>query len=144
MDLSGLYKQQIRRHIVLRDDGTFTSRKDIQCCNGAGNNRGVVFNDHLYYPTLAGVLSVDTTMRQPMISPMVISGVYQNGERFTSASSVIEITNERNLEVAYTKPIFAAEKVPQYRYRLTKGDSVLTYVADAIESVSRPEDCLLR
>jgi diguanylate cyclase (GGDEF)-like protein len=127
IDLSGLYKQEIRRHIVLRDDGTFTSRKDIRCCNGAGNNRGVVFKDKLYYPTLAGVLTVDTTERQPMISPVVISGVYKNGERFASASSTIEIVNERNLEIAYTKPIFAAEEVPQYRYRLTKGDSSWVY-----------------
>ncbi|NDW14248.1 diguanylate cyclase [Alteromonas genovensis] len=127
VDLSGLYKQQIQRHIVLRDDGTFTSRKDIRCCNGAGNNRGVVFNNKLYYPTLAGVLSVDTIKRQPMLSPVVISGVYQNGERFTFASSTIEITNERNLEVAYTMPIFAGEEVPQYRYRLTKGDSSWVY-----------------
>ncbi|WP_334030217.1 ligand-binding sensor domain-containing diguanylate cyclase [Alteromonas sp. P256] len=127
VDLSGLYKQQVQRHIVLRDDGTFTSRKDIRCCNGAGNNRGVVFNNELYYPTLAGVLSVDTTKRQPMLSPVVISGVYQNGERFTFASSTIKITNERNLEVAYTKPIFAGEEVPQYRYRLTKGDSSWVY-----------------
>ena len=127
VDLSSLYKQQIRRHIVLRDDGTFTSRKDIRCCNGAGNNRGVVFNNKLYYPTLVGVLSVDTIKRQPMLSPVVISGVYQNGERFTFASSTIEITNERNLEVAYTMPIFAGEEVPQYRYRLTKGDSSWVY-----------------
>lgn len=127
IDLSGLYKQEIRRHIVLRDDGTFTSRKDIRCCNGAGNNRGIVFNDKLYYPTLAGVLSVDTTKRQPMVSPVVISGVYQNGERFTSASSTIKLTTERNLEIAYTKPIFAAEEVPQYRYRLTNGESSWVY-----------------
>lgn len=127
VDLSGLYKQQVQRHIVLRDDGTFTSRKDIRCCNGAGNNRGVVFNNKLYYPTLAGVLSVDTIKRQPILSPVVISGAYQNGERFTFASSTIEITNERNLEVAYTMPIFAGEEVPQYRYRLTKGDSSWVY-----------------
>ncbi len=127
IDLPGLYKQKIQRQIILRDDGTFRSRKDVRCCNGAGNNRGVVFNDKLYYPTLSGVLSVDTAKRQPMISPVAISGVYQNGKRLVSAFSAIELSNERNLEVAYTKPIFAAEEVPQYRYRLSKGDSSWVY-----------------
>lgn len=120
VNLPDLYNNEVRPNIVLRDDGTFKSRKDVRCCNGAGNYRGVVYEDKIYYPTLAGVLTIDLVERQPLISPVVITGVYQNGARLTSNYSGVNLQSERNLEIAYTKPVFISEEVPQYRYRLSK------------------------
>lgn len=127
VNLPSLYNNEVRRHIVLRDDGTFKSRKDVRCCNGAGNRRGVVYKSKIYYPTLAGVLAVDLVERQPLISPVVITGVYQNGARLTSNYAGVNLQNERNLEIAYTKPVFTSEEVPQYRYRLSEDDGSWIY-----------------
>ena len=122
VEINDISDTQLKSTVVLRDDGTFSARTDLRCCNGAGNLRAVVFKDILYLPTLNGVLAVQNSESRKLTEQAVITGVYVDGKRENSYSNRISLNKKRNAEIIFSRPVFSAESVPEYRYRLDDSD----------------------
>lgn len=122
VEIDDISNTQLKSTVVLRDDGTFSARADLRCCNGAGNLRSIVFKDTLYLPTLNGVVAVQKSESHESAARTTITGVYIDGKRENSNSNRINLNKKRNAEIIFSHPIFAAEFVPEYRYRLDDSD----------------------
>ena len=122
VEINDITDAQLKSTVVLRDDGTFSARTDLRCCNGAGNLRAVVFKDILYLPTLNGVVAVQNSESRKLTEQAVITGVYVDGKRENSYSNRISLNKKRNAEIIFSRPAFSAESVPEYRYRLDDSD----------------------
>ena len=119
--------------VVLRDDNTFPGRDRLRCCNGAGNNRSAIFDGRNFLPTLDGVLSVPLDRQKSVNSPVIVNGVMVDDHRLevTLAERQISLSQERrNIQFAFTTPVFGNENVPSYRYRLVPSNPEWSYPAD--------------
>jgi diguanylate cyclase (GGDEF)-like protein len=130
LDLSALKDNEINRVMLLRDDGTFVSRDALRCCNGAGNRRGVVFDERVYFPTLQGVLSLPLQVYQITSPAVVITGTFQNGIRIQQDSAIQLEDKNRHIEIGFTQPIFGSEDIAKYRYRLTDSANEWIYAGE--------------
>lgn len=122
--LSELGNKQLTSDVILRDDGTFSARSDLRCCNGAGNHRAIVFKDKLYLPTLEGVLSVGDTIAPMHNGQTTITGVYVEGVRLNQKYEKLNLGRKQNVEVDFSVATFSSETTPEYRYRLDSSDWV--------------------
>ncbi|WP_159120122.1 diguanylate cyclase [Alteromonas marina] len=122
--LSELGNKQLTSDVILRDDGTFSARSDLRCCNGAGNHRTIVFKDKLYLPTLEGVLSVGDTIAPMHNGQTTITGVYVEGVRLNQKYEKLNLGRKQNAEVDFSVATFSSETIPEYRYRLDSSDWV--------------------
>ncbi|WP_334038084.1 ligand-binding sensor domain-containing diguanylate cyclase [Alteromonas macleodii] len=122
VEIDDITDSHVKSTVVLRDDGTFSARADLRCCNGAGNLRSIVFKDTLYLPTLNGVVAVQKSENHELAARTIITGVYVDGKRENNYSNRINLNTKRNAEIIFSRPIFSAESVPEYRYRLDDSD----------------------
>lgn len=122
ININDMTSTHMKSTVVLRDDGTFSARSDLRCCNGAGNFRSVVFNDILYLPTLNGVVAVQNEASRPLSARTFITGIYVDGKRENSVGEELNLHKKRNAKILFSHPIFSAESVPEYRYRLDDSD----------------------
>jgi diguanylate cyclase (GGDEF)-like protein len=113
------FGEWIPADVVLRDDGAIT-RSRIRCCNGAGNNRAVIWDDYIFLPTLTGIVRLDTTIAPTTSIRPLVSSVRVNGKSVPYRGGRVALQDYgSDVEIDFTAPVFANENRPVFRYKLS-------------------------
>lgn len=106
-------------HIILQDKGGSARVDSYRCCNGAGNGKGIFWQDRIWYPTLAGIVSVDTkhvALASKLPRP-VFDGLYAGNKRYLDLQIKLPV-NARDWRIDFTAPIFYRASSLVFRYKL--------------------------
>lgn len=125
---SGVYQWQLpdddqapaRYRKLLRDLGDWPGRSRTRCCNGAGNDKGVLHLGAYWLPTLDGVVRVALDMPDPV--PPVVQVVGVNGA-LPAATGVVLDAGARDLAVQVRAIDYRDGFRLRFRHRLHGLDS---------------------
>lgn len=108
--------------MLLLDEGERPGRSRIRCCNGAGNDKGILLADRLLLPSLAGVveLPLDTRPAPPPLAEVL--EVLAAGQAFVPGAPLTLPVGVRELEVGFRAVDFRNAGRLRFRYRLAGFD----------------------
>ena len=120
LDNQVLQQGAVQAQIIIDDSGSEAGIDGYRCCNGAGNSKGVVWQDKLYLPTLNGMVSIDLPAVRPEIfTPTALIEQIVTNDRTLFAAPLLELAaSERDLTVSFTAPVYYRPKSLIFRYRL--------------------------
>ncbi|NVJ61657.1 MAG: diguanylate cyclase [Gammaproteobacteria bacterium] len=108
--------------MYLSESGGIVGSQKAFCCNGAGNAKGFLQGENLWYPTRDGVVSIDTTKVQlNPFEPKVFIEKISFNEAWLVLNSINEINlaaKQRDLAFDFTALSFRDPKSVQFEYRL--------------------------
>ncbi|GHG71397.1 GGDEF domain-containing protein [Alishewanella longhuensis] len=115
-----LQQGEVVAQVIIDDSGAEAGVDGFRCCNGAGNSKGLVWQDKLYLPTLNGMVSIDLpALRQEIITPAaIIEQVVAAGQRLPNAPVLQLAAAQRDLVFSFTAPVYYRPKALIFRYRL--------------------------
>jgi len=111
-------------HIILLDKGGSARVDSYRCCNGAGNAKGAFWRGHIWLPTLAGVVAVDTaavTLQSRLPKP-VFDGLYSENTKYTAVENLLP-ASARDWRIDFTAPNFYRSSSLEFRYQLLGYDT---------------------
>ena len=113
--LTELGNDVLRPEALLRDTGDNPKRSRLRCCNGAGQNKGIISDDSYWLPSLGGAVRIPiaSEAEQP---PTVQLLSLPNGP--LPAEAIALQTLPRDLDLRYGAVDFRAADQLRYRYRL--------------------------
>lgn len=95
-----------------------------KCCNGSGNNRGLLYQNELWLPTRDGALLVQTALpdaRTPW--PLRIETVQTDVGTLTPGRTRLQLPlDARTIRIAFSLPALLPAHPPHLRFRLTGFD----------------------
>lgn len=117
--------------ILIDDMINETNEDGYRCCNGAGKNKGVIFADQVWFPTLNGIVGIKINeLLSYQISPAaVIEGITADNVLY-SKSEVILSAAQRDIAFRFTSPVFYRSQALLFRYRLVGYDNKWTETSD--------------
>lgn len=65
--------------VILYDEGELPGRNRIRCCNGGGNHRAALFGNHIWFPSLGGLVRADLDARRARVPVVKILEVIASG-----------------------------------------------------------------
>jgi len=118
--------RSLRAQMLLNERGDRHGGQKGDCCNGAGNSRGIVLRDALWLPTRDGVVVMDTrqTLANAYVPESVIERV-QVGQQWRAADTDADWAlprRPRDLRFEFTTLSFQAADHIDIRYRLVGYD----------------------
>ncbi len=110
---------ELMPHIILQDKGGSARVDSYRCCNGAGNGKGAFWRDRIWYPTLAGIVSVNTNnlSSESKLPRPVFDGLYAGNTRYQALNNQLPV-NARDWRIDFTAPIFYRASALVFRYKL--------------------------
>lgn len=93
-----------------------------RCCNGSGNAKVALWQNHYWFPSLVGMVAVSAGVdkqKTPLSQPM-IKAVTGN-ERYVVEADIQRLTmalDDRNIAIHYAVPEYATPQKLQFRYQL--------------------------
>lgn len=122
-------------NVLIDDFGAESNEDGVRCCNGSGNNKGALYNHHLYLPSLDGLVTVDLrALNRTTLKPKpIIEGIDVEGVWFIIPPDPLDV-GSRNLRFQYSAPWFYRNSALRFRYRLTGYDEDWTEVAKRREA----------
>ncbi|MCC5827007.1 diguanylate cyclase [Alkalimonas sp.] len=126
---------QVQTRVLIDDFGLESNVDGVRCCNGAGNNKGVLQGRQLFLPSLNGlvVLEVQSDIQDARLPVPRIEGVDIEGEWFSQPPAKLPL-GSRNLRFQYTAPWFYRNSALRFRYRLQGYDATWTEVVERREA----------
>lgn len=117
-------KAELSPHIILLDKGGSARVDSYRCCNGAGNAKGTFWRGHIWLPTLAGLVAVDTeaVSLQSRLPKPVFDGLYSEKLRYDAPENYLPAT-ARDWRIDFTAPVFYRAQSLNFRYQLLGYDT---------------------
>ncbi len=111
-------------NVILLDKGASAKADSYRCCNGAGNAKGAVWQNKIWLPTLAGIVSVDADklLSATRIPKPVFDGLYTNNRKYLDLVNKLP-SNARDWRIDFTAPIFYRASSLIFRYQLKGYDA---------------------
>lgn len=117
---------QVNARTLLNERGDRHGGQKGDCCNGAGNSRGFMYDNALWLPTRDGIVAMDTEqdLANAYVPESVIERVQVAGQwRTADAAADWSLPNDaRDLRFEFTTLSFQATDHIDIRYRLTGYD----------------------
>ena len=109
--------------MLLLDEGERPGRSRIRCCNGAGNDKGILLADSVLLPSLAGIVELPLDTR-PADAPQaeVLEVVFAGTARVPRPVLTLPV-GVRDLEVGFRAVDFRNAGRLRFRYRLDGFDA---------------------
>jgi diguanylate cyclase (GGDEF)-like protein len=123
----------VEPEILVLDHGDRPGRSRIRCCNGAGNDKGVIHQGALWLPSLNGAVRVPLTARMRPPPAVDVVEVRAGAQVLPLAATQVLPRGVRELEVVFRAIDFRDARQLAFRYRLAGFD------AQWIELAGRPQ-----
>ncbi|MEE2002419.1 diguanylate cyclase [Alkalimonas sp. MEB108] len=126
---------EVQARVLIDDFGLESNVDGVRCCNGAGNNKGVLRGQQLFLPSLNGlvVLEVQADAEGVKLPLPRVEGIDIEGQWFSQPPAKLPL-GSRNLRIQYTAPWFYRNSALRFRYRLQGYDSSWTEVIERREA----------
>ncbi|MBX3725353.1 MAG: diguanylate cyclase [Xanthomonadales bacterium] len=115
--------------MLLLDQGERPGRSRIRCCNGAGNDKGILLADRILLPSLAGVVELPLDARPAPPPRAEVLELVIGGQARAPAPLVILPVGVRDFEVGFRAVDFRDAARQRFRYRLDGFDAAWLEVA---------------
>ncbi len=115
-------RKSLSAYMILSESGGLIGSQKAFCCNGAGNAKGFILDDILWYPTRDGVISLDTTkISLNKIIPNVKVERVKYGEQWEEIfkqNDLLLNSQQRDVTFDFTALSFQDPKSVLFEYRL--------------------------
>ncbi len=108
--------------VLVVSPGEHQGGKQIRCCNGGGNGKGVLVGDDVWLPTITGALRLEIDKPSPAVPVAHIIDIEHAHRRLMPAAERVLDAPSRDAAIHYGAIDYTATAPLQYRYRLNGFD----------------------
>lgn len=111
-------------YMMLDDRRPEAATDSRRCCNGAGNSKGVLHAEQLWFPTLDGVLTfpVEKLEQYGPIPQPVLESLTASGQQYFSLNTRL-MPDQSDWHFRFTAPFFTLPSSLHFRYQLEGYDN---------------------